>query len=250
MKIDIFDEANAGKYGVIYADPPWSYKQGGRGAAAKHYQTMDNSAIKNLPVEKLAAKDAVLFMWATFPNLPQALETIKAWGFEYKTLGFNWVKETRGGGVAVLGPGILDTQQPRSVPAGDERKAETGQRVGTQRDRSAGTAPQPKAGRSKGQNSETDGRDPARGTFRQTNGGRLGLLGERSVTEEEAMSKMRERALRALISVLEFPVVTVGLICGVFGLIGEAVGLIGSGIVKGATIIVKWLESQKPEKEN
>ncbi len=97
MKIDIFDEANAGKYGVIYADPPWSYKQGGRGAATKHYKTMDNRAIKNLPVEKLAAKDAVLFMWATFPNLPQALETIKAWGFEYKTLGFNWVKKNRGG---------------------------------------------------------------------------------------------------------------------------------------------------------
>lgn len=64
------------------------------------------------------------------------------------------------------------------------------------------------------------------------------------------MSKMRERALRALISVLEFPVVAVGLICGVFGLICGVFGLIGDGIVKGATIIVKWLESQKPEKEN
>lgn len=109
MKIDIFDTAVAGKYSVIYADPPWSYTQGGHGAATKHYPTMTAAAIKELPVAQLAAKDAVLFMWATFPNLPQALETIEAWGFKYKTLGFNWVKKSRGGGrVAVLGPGILD----------------------------------------------------------------------------------------------------------------------------------------------
>ena len=98
MKIDIFDTAMAGRYSVIYADPPWSYTQGGHGAATKHYQTMTAAAIKELPVAQLAAKDAVLFMWATFPNPPQALETIEAWGFKYKTLGFNWVKKSRGGG--------------------------------------------------------------------------------------------------------------------------------------------------------
>lgn len=97
MKIDIFSPETAGKYTVIYADPPWSYAQGGRGAATNHYPTMTPKAIKELPVEQLAAKDAVLLMWATFPNLPQALETIEAWGFKYKTLGFNWIKKNRGG---------------------------------------------------------------------------------------------------------------------------------------------------------
>lgn len=96
MKVDIFSPEAAGKYAVIYADPPWSYNQGGHGAATNHYNTMTPKAIKELPVEALAAKDAVLFMWATFPNLPQALDTIQAWGFKYKTLAFNWVKFTRG----------------------------------------------------------------------------------------------------------------------------------------------------------
>ncbi len=64
------------------------------------------------------------------------------------------------------------------------------------------------------------------------------------------MSKTRERAFHAVISALEFPAVVVGLIGAVFGLIGEAVYLIGIGMVKGATIIAKWLESQRPEKEN
>lgn len=130
MKIDIFDPSVAGRYSVIYADPPWSYTQGGHGAATKHYPTMSAAAIKELPVAQLAAKDAVLFMWATFPNLPQALETIEAWGFKYKTLGFNWVKKSRGGG-AVLGPGLLDTKQSGGMPAGCQRQAEADQRIGT-----------------------------------------------------------------------------------------------------------------------
>lgn len=128
MKIDIFSPDTAGKYSVIYADPPWSYTQGGRGAAKNHYGTMTAKEIKELPVEALAAENAVLFMWATFPNLPQALETIQAWGFKYKTLGFNWVKMTRGG-QAVLGPGILDAEQSRSVSSGGQREAEARQRV-------------------------------------------------------------------------------------------------------------------------
>ena len=94
MYVDI--SAPAGRrYSIIYADPPWSYQNGGRGAAKNHYNTMTPEKIKALPVADLAAQDAVLLMWATFPQLPQALETIKAWGFTYKTLGFNWIKTNR-----------------------------------------------------------------------------------------------------------------------------------------------------------
>lgn len=105
MYVDI--NAPAGRrYSIIYADPPWSYQNGGRGAAKNHYGTMTPERIKALPVEALAAQDAVLFMWATFPQLPQALETIKAWGFTYKTLGFNWIKTNRrasaGGGTSLF----------------------------------------------------------------------------------------------------------------------------------------------------
>ena len=32
-------------------------------------------------------------MWAIDPMLPEALETIKRWGFKYKTIAFTWVEE-------------------------------------------------------------------------------------------------------------------------------------------------------------
>lgn len=51
--------------------------------------------ICNLPIEKIAAKDSVLFLWATFPQLPEALAVIKAWGFRYKTVSFVWLKQNR-----------------------------------------------------------------------------------------------------------------------------------------------------------
>lgn len=45
-----------------------------------------------LPVHKLAAENCILFLWVTFPMLPEGLQVINAWGFEYKTVAFNWVK--------------------------------------------------------------------------------------------------------------------------------------------------------------
>lgn len=86
------------RYSVIYADPPWSYRnKGTRAAADRHYSTMSIEEIKALPVAEIAAEDCVLFLWATFPMLPEALETIKAWGFTYKTVAFVWVKRNKSG---------------------------------------------------------------------------------------------------------------------------------------------------------
>lgn len=45
-----------------------------------------------LPVSKLTAPDSALFLWATFPQLPEALRLIKAWGFTYKTVAFVGLK--------------------------------------------------------------------------------------------------------------------------------------------------------------
>lgn len=84
------------KYSVIYADPPWSYAAGGkRRNVARHYHTMTPEDIFSLPVQDIAADDCLLFLWATFPNLEIALETIKRWGFTYKTAAFVWVKRNR-----------------------------------------------------------------------------------------------------------------------------------------------------------
>ena len=44
-----------------------------------------------MPVSALAAPDAVLLLWATWPQLQEALRVVDAWGFEYVT-GLPWVK--------------------------------------------------------------------------------------------------------------------------------------------------------------
>ena len=46
-------------------------------------------------VADLAAPDSVLFLWATFPQLPEALRLINAWGFTYKSVAFVWLKKNR-----------------------------------------------------------------------------------------------------------------------------------------------------------
>lgn len=94
------------KYNIIYADPPWSYKDKGcNGNAAQQYPLMTDADICALPVKDIAATDCVLFMWATYPKLPTALDVIKAWGFSYKTIGFQWIKQNRSGNGTFFGLG-------------------------------------------------------------------------------------------------------------------------------------------------
>lgn len=92
------------KYNVIYADPPWSYNNksiGGKfknpdgsinlGGASDKYNTMTLDDIKKMPIKEITTKDAVLFMWATVPLLPECLEVLPEWGFKYKTM-LTWRK--------------------------------------------------------------------------------------------------------------------------------------------------------------
>lgn len=84
------------KYQIIYADPPWKYKDSTcEGSAEKHYKTMPIEDICNLPVKEIADKNAVLFLWVTYPMLEEGLKLIKSWGFKYKTIGFQWVKTNK-----------------------------------------------------------------------------------------------------------------------------------------------------------
>lgn len=98
------------KYNIIYADPPWSYKDKRdhprlSGGAKTHYPTMHIEDIKSLPVAEIADENCMLFLWATFPNIQEALDTIKAWGFKYKTLGFSWIKTNPKSGTPFFGIG-------------------------------------------------------------------------------------------------------------------------------------------------
>ena len=51
--------------------------------------------IKKLPVADLADEDCVLFMWVTMPMLEEAFDLMRAWGFNYKTCAFTWVKQNK-----------------------------------------------------------------------------------------------------------------------------------------------------------
>lgn len=85
------------KYQIIYADPPWDYKdknEGERkyGKITPYYNGMKTEDIGNLKINEISDKDCILFLWVTFPNLQEGLDVIKMWGFKYKTLGFSWIK--------------------------------------------------------------------------------------------------------------------------------------------------------------
>ena len=87
------------KHGVIYADPPWTFKtysdKGKDKSPEKHYSCMSLTDIIHLPVGSIAKDDAVLLMWVVDPLLDQAFKVIDAWGFKYKTVGFTWAKTNR-----------------------------------------------------------------------------------------------------------------------------------------------------------
>ena len=87
------------KYQVIYADPPWKYyvysKKGLGRSAEHHYPTMSIDDIKKLPIQEIAEKDCMLFLWVTFPTLLESFEVIRAWGFQYKTVAFVWIKQNK-----------------------------------------------------------------------------------------------------------------------------------------------------------
>ena len=104
MVVDIFNTDK--KYSIIYADPPWSYKDKRcSGSCEAHYRTMPIKDILALPVENIAKKDCVLFLWGTYPMLQEALKTIDTWGFTYKTIGFQWIKQNKSGNGFFFGLG-------------------------------------------------------------------------------------------------------------------------------------------------
>lgn len=82
------------RYGVIYADPPWSY---GRPSAPsmgqKEYCTMSLDEMKRMNVEGISDDNSLLFMWSSGALLEDSLELMAAWGFKYRTIAFIWNKK-------------------------------------------------------------------------------------------------------------------------------------------------------------
>lgn len=127
MKVDIFNTNK--KYNIIYADPPWHYHQSGsknkvRGMAKQHYLTMVTEDICKLPIQNLKTDDAICFMWATFPNIDQALKVLKAWGFQYKTAAFVWVKKNKKSNTNFWGMGAYTRANAEVCLIGISKKPE------------------------------------------------------------------------------------------------------------------------------
>lgn len=94
---------------VILADPPWRYenysRKGEHKGAAAQYSCMDIAEIKALPVRELAnPSGCACIMWATAPLLPEAIETLSAWGFTFKSAGA-WAKQSTTGKKWAFGTG-------------------------------------------------------------------------------------------------------------------------------------------------
>lgn len=83
-------------YKVVLVDPPWRFnvwgKDGHGKSAERHYDTMSLDDICALPVAQIAAPDCAMFMWATWPTIFSAERVIKAWGFKYSGLAWEWLK--------------------------------------------------------------------------------------------------------------------------------------------------------------
>lgn len=124
MKVDIFNTEK--KYQIIYADPPWTYEKSGgtknsRGLAKAHYKTMSIEEICNLPVKNITTDDAMLFIWVTFPQLEKVFQVMKAWGFEYYGIAFDWLKMTANWKIA-FGMGYYTRQNTEVCLIGVKKK--------------------------------------------------------------------------------------------------------------------------------
>lgn len=89
------------RFTSLVIDPPWDWGDEGDadqlGRARPQYATMPFAAIKALPVDKLADRDAHLYLWITNRSLPKGFELLEAWGFRYITC-ITWGKPSYGMG--------------------------------------------------------------------------------------------------------------------------------------------------------
>lgn len=79
--------------------------------------------IKKLPVGKIAAKNSILFLWSTGPLQQEARDTIEAWGFKYKTIGFVWNKLNKKVPTCFMGMGSYTRASSEFILIGVKGKA-------------------------------------------------------------------------------------------------------------------------------
>ena len=104
-----FDDIPRLRYGLIMADPPWTFENRSEKGEAKNakaqYACMETAEIAAMPLGHLAGRDCLLWLWATNPMLPDAFDVMRAWGFTFRTAG-HWAKRTKHGKLA-FGTGYI-----------------------------------------------------------------------------------------------------------------------------------------------
>lgn len=106
---DLLDKVE-GPFSTIYADPPWRFQNRTGKMAPEHqrllrYPTMTLEEILELPVNRLAASEAHLYLWIPNALIAEGLEVMKRWGFTYKT-NLVWYKIRKDGGPDGRGVGF------------------------------------------------------------------------------------------------------------------------------------------------
>jgi N6-adenosine-specific RNA methylase IME4 len=106
----LLDFAAEKRFGTVLADPPWRFANRTGKMAPEHrrlrrYETMSFEEIMSLPVGAIAAERAHLYLWVPNALLIEGLETLRRWGFQYKT-NFIWHKIRKDGGSDGRGVGF------------------------------------------------------------------------------------------------------------------------------------------------
>lgn len=107
---DLFRFAGSRKFGTILCDPPWQFQNRTGKVAPEHkrlsrYGTLHLRDIIAMPVSKIAAARSHLYLWVPNALLPEGIEVMKAWGFEYKS-NIVWEKIRKDGGPDGRGVGF------------------------------------------------------------------------------------------------------------------------------------------------
>ena len=107
---NLFGPNDTGTFSTILADPPWQFQNRTGKMAPEHkrlsrYATLSLHEIMSLPVNKIAAPTAHLYLWVPNALLPYGLAVMEAWGFSYKS-NLVWHKIRKDGGSDGRGVGF------------------------------------------------------------------------------------------------------------------------------------------------
>lgn len=121
-------------YDLLYPDPAWRFKnwsmdelvsRGERWArknGRSPYPVMTIDDLCKMPLGDLGNRNSIMLMWATYPKMEDALRAMKAWGYEFKTFAFTWVKLNPSGIGWHFGLGYHTRQNPEPVLLGTRGK--------------------------------------------------------------------------------------------------------------------------------